>query len=174
MHLDISWLSSYTLNGSFLSFWPFTGSFKSICSIISLIRYLSKSLPNLDDNYKMSNESESYNFYFILCLVECLFVCDLVQYELDLPNNCLCRRKMDGPVETWILSDRPTVLWYLALWNRLSLLWAGSWKFLLHVKTWLESWLVWMICGNLLLKLILYRSHLYLDILISKSSISSR
>lgn len=140
MHLDISWLSSYTLNGSFLSFWPLTGSFKSICSIISLIRYLSKSFPNLDDSYTMSYVLKPYNFNFILCLVECLFVCDLVQYELDLPDYGLRWRKMDGPVETWILSDGPTVLWDLALWNRLALLRACSWKFLLHVKTWCESW----------------------------------
>ena len=50
--LDSSWARSWLLMASFLSLLTLLGSFRSICSTSSRIRYLSKSVPNFSESYK--------------------------------------------------------------------------------------------------------------------------
>lgn len=109
MRVSSCW-SSWILIGSFLSLEPLLGSFRSIYSISSLSKYLSKSLPNFSDSYtkKLVMLSQYYyimaemnlgeQFTYILQISGSSwkgFLCEIAANdEFDLPHNCL------GVVET--------------------------------------------------------------------------
>lgn len=75
---------------SFLSLRALLGSLRSICSINSLNKYLSKSVPNFSESYEEINSRIlTYQLELEGGLSTGLLVQVTVNYELDLPNDSL-------------------------------------------------------------------------------------